>query len=172
MQVTSVSHPYNRMSFGAIALQKCMQKELSTVGKSFNKGVSEILQNFELPNKPVTKVNKGIFDFGIFSSPQTKREKAEVIINRYATSAAGTSAILAQEPGVGLETAALTFITKTMIKKIFNTYERGGAFLGAITGTMAGSYLGVNAAKKAIAIVPGAGNAANATITYGLASVL
>lgn len=107
-----------------------------------------------------------IFEYGIFYDPETNREKAEVIINRWSASAAVTAATLANT-GIG-DKIALTYITKEMTKRIFKTYDMKGAFLGTIIAIAVGSNVGALAASTALTICPGVGNFANATITYTL----
>lgn len=55
-----------------------------------------------------------------------------------------------------------------MCKKVFNIYGCSGGYVAAIGAASAGSVLGTNLATKALAVMPGAGNAINATITYSL----
>lgn len=99
-------------------------------------------------------------------SNESLRHKAEVVVNRYSSSAAATAAALANT-GIG-DAAALTLITKNMCKKIFKIYDCSGSYVAAITTASVGAVLGTNLATKGATIWPGAGNAINATITYTL----
>ena len=158
MQVTSVSHPYNRVSFGAIALQKCMQKELSTVGKGFNKGVSEILQNFELPNKPVTKVSKGPYEI----------KEAKKIIAAYTSLNTIEAAAFAQAPG-GDEIALMgneALMAASICGGIYGM-KISKTLIESMLSAARGSLAGLTAFKissKFFTWVPLVGNALNATV--------
>lgn len=166
MQVTSVSHPYNRVSFGAIALQKCMQKELSTVGKGFNKGVSEILQNFELPNKPVTKTLKGPYEIA----------KAKKYIAGFSVVNAGVGAAMAQAPGYDM--VALGGVEFGMAGYIFNDIYGFSFSKSAIKGALTaikGCFVGLTAfslATKYLSWIPGPGNLLNAAVAGGTTAYL
>ena len=94
------------------------------------------------------------------------KKRAEICVNRYASSAAATAGLLANT-GIG-DAAALTIITKNMCKKIFEIYDCTGGATTSIGLILAGKNLGVNLATKGAAMIPGAGNAINASITYTL----
>ena len=108
---------------------------------------------------------KSIFDL-FHGSNETLKQKAEVVVNRYASSAAATAAALANT-GFG-DTAALTLITKNLCKNVFKIYDCSGGYIAAITAASVGAVAGTNLLTKAATIWPGAGNALNATITYSL----
>ncbi len=108
---------------------------------------------------------KSIFNL-FHNSNETLKERAEVAINRYASSAAATAGALANT-GVG-DTFALTLITKNMCKRIFQIYGCSGGYVAALTSASVGAVLGTNLLSKAVTIWPGGGNALNATITYTL----
>lgn len=106
----------------------------------------------------------GLFSYSTISSDHKK--KAEVTINRYATSAAATAGALANT-GVG-DAIALTVITKNMCKSIFRTYNLKGGYTAALMPIAVGSVIGANLATTILTIQPGLGNIANGGITYGL----
>ncbi len=108
---------------------------------------------------------KSVFNFSHVRGESLKK-RAEVSVNRYASSAAATAAALANT-GFG-DAAALTIITKNMCKKIFEIYDCTGGTITAVGAVLAGKNLGINLLTKGATIVPGAGNALNATITYTL----
>lgn len=135
------------------------------------------IQNFQTYNKiPLAikksnhKVNNtiafnGILDYSIKSN--NPYHQAEVFVNRYATSAAATAGALANT-GVG-DAAALTVITRSMCRKIFKTHGLPyGGYTATIGSTIVGAMVGTNLASTILTIWPKIGNAANATITYGL----
>lgn len=121
--------------------------------------------NVSLPNSKQNVNFKSIFNF-FHNDSETLKQKAEIVVNRYASSAAATAATLANT-GVG-DTIALTLITKNMCKKIFKIYNCDGGYIAAITGASVGAVAGTNLLAKGATIWPGAGNALNATITYSL----
>lgn len=102
-------------------------------------------------------------------SGNSLKQKAEVVVNRYSSSAAATAGVLANT-GIG-DTLALTLITKNMCKKVFKIYDCDGGYVAAISAAAAGAVLGTNLLTKAATVWPGAGNALNATITYSLHQV-
>ncbi len=108
-----------------------------------------------------------IFNYGIFNKPKTRRQKAEAIVNRHASKAAAESAILLQI-STAIETVALTENTYKMCRRICETYEMPGTAITALLAQLSGAMAGKTAASWATKWFPGAGNAANATITYAL----
>jgi len=110
-------------------------------------------------------LNYGFTDWLDGTKP-SEHKKAEQITNRYATLAAGTAGALAQVKF--LEPALLTTETKQMCKKIFRAYGRTGGWIAAISSTAGGFIAGSSIATAWLGAAPGAGNAANATITYSL----
>lgn len=125
----------------------------------------KINNNVSLPNGGQNVNFKSIFNL-FHNNNETLKQKAEIVVNRYASSAAATAATLANT-GIG-DTIALTLITKNMCKKIFKIYDCNGGYIAAITGASVGAVAGTNLLAKGATIWPGAGNALNATITYSL----
>lgn len=143
-------------------------KELEALNVLISKNLESNKQNSSQNSNESQKQNvsfKSIFNF-FHNNNETLKQKAEVIVNRYASSAAATAGALANT-GFG-DTLALTLITKNMCKGIFKTYDCEGGYIAAITGASVGAVAGTNLLTKAATIWPGAGNALDATITYSL----
>ena len=132
----------------------------SLLQKSLNKNTSEDKQQGQ------QNVSFGAVWDIFHAGNESLKQKAEISVNRYAASAAGVAATLANAPGG--DVAALTFITKNMCKKIFKIYGCTGGYTAAIMSVAVGSVAGTLLALKGATIWPGAGNAINATVTYTL----
>lgn len=98
----------------------------------------------------------------------TKKEKAHAIIHGAAASAAATAGALAQGAIFGADTPILTGIHIGMVVALADLFgkemERAAAV--ALLGTYAGAGLGVAGAKALLGLIPGLGNAANASVTF------
>ncbi len=141
-------------------------KQLELVNALLSKGLED--NNLSIQNTQVKNNNVSFGSiFNLFNDGnQNLKQRAEVIVNRYASSAAATAGLLANT-GIG-DTAALTVITKNMCKKVFRIYGCNGGYTAAITAVSVGAVVGTNLAAKGATVWPGAGNAINATITYTL----
>lgn len=138
-----------------------VQKELEVLNSLLEKSLANNTNN-EKQNNISFKAIWNVFH----NNNESLKQKAEIAVNRYATSAAATAGILANT-GVG-DTFALTLITKNMCKKVFKIYGCEGGYVAAITAASVGSVAGTNLLAKGATIWPGAGNALNATITYSI----
>ncbi len=113
-----------------------------------------------------------VFNYGFFNKPKTRKKKAEAIVNRYATLAAGESALLLNCTTPGVETAALTTTTIKMCYDICKTYEMPGGAVTSLIAQISGELAGKASANYLKNIIlkffPGAGNGVNAATTYSL----
>ena len=120
-----------------------------------------------------------IFNYGFFKKPKTRKQKAEALVNRYASAAVGAVvggkavSIYAIAHGVpipssAIDTPALTIITNSMCHHICKTYEMPGGVTTAITSKVIGRLFGTSLANGISKLIPGIGSVANATSTYAL----
>ena len=113
-----------------------------------------------------------IFNYGFFNKPKTRKQKAEALVNRYATATAAESALLLHVATPEIETGALTATTIKMCHHICKTYEMSGGAITALAAQVSGQLAGkamANYGKNLILkLIPDAGNAINATTTYAI----
>jgi len=117
-----------------------------------------------------------IFNYGFLNKPKSRRKRAEAIVNRYATTAAAQSgAMLWAGSKIRLlgilksaEPFALSDTTRRMCKDVCAAYEMPGYVVTNILAQMSGAAIGEFLAGLAPVFFPGAGNIANAAITYSL----
>lgn len=113
---------------------------------------------------------KGIWRVCTYWGGKNRKERVDNIINRNATAASAAAGALAQTV-VG-DKAALTVITTRMCKNISKEHGLNGLATGSgIIGCAVGFAIGAQAAATAITVLPGAGNAINASIAYTLHQV-
>lgn len=137
------------------------------VGLENLKSEAKNKRHLELYNKPLQPAFCSIFNYGFINKPKTRKQKAEAIVNRAATKAAGESAVFLQF-STALETALLTKTTVKMCHDICNTYQMPGGTTSALLAELSGAFAGKTLASLATKWFPGVGNVANATITYSL----